>query len=157
MPKIMTCLWFDDQAEQAAAFYTSVFPNSTIKSVMRYGPDMPGPDGSVATVEFSLDGHDFLGLNGGPIFHFSEAISFPVLCADQTEVDYYWNTLVEGGGEESECGWLKDKFGLSWQIVPQMLVDLQTGPDQEAGRRATYAMLGMKKLDIAELEKAAAG
>jgi predicted 3-demethylubiquinone-9 3-methyltransferase (glyoxalase superfamily) len=157
MPKIMTCLWFDDQAEQAATFYTSIFPHSWVGDVMRYGPDMPGPDGAVATVTFTLDGHEFLGLNGGPLFRFSEAISFPVLCADQTEVDYYWDTLIGDGGEPSACGWLKDKFGLSWQIVPQMLVDLQTGADQEAARRATYAMLGMKRLDIAELERAAAG
>jgi predicted 3-demethylubiquinone-9 3-methyltransferase (glyoxalase superfamily) len=157
MPKMMTCLWFDDQAEQAAEFYTSVFPHSSITGVFRYGPDMPGPDGSVATVTFTLDGHEFLGLNGGPLFRFSEAISFPVLCADQAEVDHYWDTLTADGGEESACGWLKDKFGLSWQIVPQMLVDLQTSGDREASIRATHAMLGMKRLDIAELARAAAG
>jgi predicted 3-demethylubiquinone-9 3-methyltransferase (glyoxalase superfamily) len=157
MPKILTCLWFDDQAEQAAAFYTGVFPNSEIATVTRYGPDMPGPDGGVATVSFSLDGTEFLGLNGGPLFHFDEAISFPVICADQAEVDHYWTRLTADGGEEGPCGWLKDKFGLSWQIVPQVFVDLQEGADQAAALRATYAMLGMKKLDVAALEKAAAG
>jgi predicted 3-demethylubiquinone-9 3-methyltransferase (glyoxalase superfamily) len=118
---------------------------------------MPGPDGGVATVSFSLDGTEFLGLNGGPLFHFDEAISFPVICADQAEVDHYWTRLSADGGEEGPCGWLKDKFGLSWQIVPQVFVDLQEGADQAAALRATYAMLGMKKLDVAALEKAAAG
>lgn len=156
MPKILTCLWFDDQAEQAAAFYTGVFPNSEIRTMTRYGPDMPGPDGSVSTVSFTLDGVEFLGLNGGPLFHFDEAISFPVVCADQAEVDYYWSKLTDGG-EESFCGWLKDRFGLSWQIVPQAFIDLVEGDDAEAALRATYAMLQMRKFDVAAIERAAAG
>ncbi|MDX6256573.1 MAG: hypothetical protein QOJ11_2907 [Frankiales bacterium] len=156
MPKIITCLWFDGEAEQAAAFYTGIFPNSEVSTVTHFGPDMPGPDGSVATVSFTLDGREFLGLNGGPLFHFSEAISFPIHCADQAEVDYYWERLTDGG-EESDCGWLKDRFGLSWQVVPQVFVDLMQGGNPEAARRATYAMLGMKKFDVAEIKRAAAG
>jgi predicted 3-demethylubiquinone-9 3-methyltransferase (glyoxalase superfamily) len=157
MPKIITCLWFDDQAEQAAAFYTGVFPRSEVTALTRYGPDMPGPDGAVATVSFHLDGHEFLALNGGPLFHFDEAISFPVLCQDQAEVDYYWDKLVEDGGQESACGWLKDRYGLSWQVLPQLFVDVQQGDDREAALRATYAMLGMKKFDVAAIERAVAG
>ncbi|MDX6222785.1 MAG: hypothetical protein QOD91_1839 [Frankiales bacterium] len=157
MPEIITCLWFDGVAEQAAAFYSGIFPNSEVSTVTRFGPDMPGPEGSVATVSFTLDGREFLGLNGGPMFRFDEAISFPVICADQAEIDYYWTSLTAGGGEEGPCGWLKDKFGLSWQIVPQVFVDLQQGEDQAAAMRATYAMLGMKKLDVAAIDRAAAG
>jgi predicted 3-demethylubiquinone-9 3-methyltransferase (glyoxalase superfamily) len=156
MPQILTCLWFDDQAEQAAAFYTGIFPNSTITTVTRYGPDMPGPEGGVATVSFFLDGREFLGLNGGPVFHFDEAISFPIICADQDEVDYYWDRL-SAGGQEGDCGWLKDRFGLSWQVIPQVFIDLQAGPDLEAAQRATYAMLSMHKFDVEAIEKAAAG
>ena len=156
MPKIMTCLWFDDQAEQAADFYTGIFPRSHVTGVTRYGPDMPGPEGQVATVTFSLDGREFLGLNGGPLFHPNEAISFPVLCQDQDEVDYYWTRLADGG-EESSCGWLKDRYGISWQVVPQLFIDLQLGEDQAAATRATHAMLAMKKFDVAAIERAAAG
>jgi predicted 3-demethylubiquinone-9 3-methyltransferase (glyoxalase superfamily) len=156
MPKIMASLWFDGQAEEAAAFYTSVFPHSAITAVTRYGPDMPGADGTVATVAFTLEGLDFLAINGGPEFTFDEAVSFPVICADQAEVDYYWSRLGDGG-EESVCGWLKDRFGLSWQIIPQMFIDVVSGDDAEAAQRATHAMLGMKKLVVADLERAAAG
>lgn len=157
MPEILTCLWFDDQAEEAAAFYTTLFPNSAIETVTRYGADMPGPEGQVATVSFTLDGRPFLGLNGGPLFTFSEAISFPILCADQAEVDHYWDALTSDGGEESSCGWCKDKFGLSWQVIPRRFIELQTGDDPAAAERATHAMLAMKKFDVAAIERAAAG
>jgi predicted 3-demethylubiquinone-9 3-methyltransferase (glyoxalase superfamily) len=156
MPKILTCLWFDDQAEQAAAFYTGVFPNSEIATVTRYGPDMPGPDGGVATVSFSLDGTEFLGLNGGPLFHFDEAISFPVICADQAEVDHYWTRLSADGGEEGPCGWLKDKFGLSWQIIPTALGEALNNSDPVKSKKAMEAMMQMTKIDIAALERAQA-
>ncbi|MGH3567050.1 MAG: VOC family protein, partial [Pseudonocardia sp.] len=128
MPKTVPCLWFDGQAEQAAAHYTTVFPHSKILGMTRYGPDMPGPEGSVLTVTFSLDGQQFVGLNGGPQFTFSEAISFQILCADQDEVDHYWERLSDGG-EEGPCGWLKDRFGVSWQVVPTALLDLIDDPD----------------------------
>src|SRR4051812_38204509 len=116
MPKITPCLWFDGQAEEAAELYTRVFPDSKIGTITRYGPDMPGPEGQILTVEFTLDGQEFVGLNGGPQFPFTEAISFQISCADQAEVDHYWNGLMEGGGEESQCGWLKDPYGVSWQV-----------------------------------------
>ena len=156
MPSTTPCLWFDDQAEQAAQQYTSLFPNSTIDKVVRYGPNQPGPEGQVMTVEFRLDGQKYVGLNGGPIFQFSEAISFQIECADQDEVDHYWTGLTDGG-EESQCGWLKDRFGLSWQVNPRRLGELLGDPDPGRARRAMEAMMTMKKIDIAALEKAAAG
>lgn len=154
MPKTVPCLWFDGQAEQAAAHYTAVFPDSKVLGVTRYGPDMPGPEGSVMTVNFSLDGQQFVGLNGGPQFTFSEAISFQILCADQDEVDHYWRRLSEGG-EEGPCGWLKDRFGVSWQVVPTALLELVDDPDPGRAQRATQAMMGMSKIEIAELRRAA--
>lgn len=156
MPTITPNLWFDDDAEQAAAFYTSVFPNSKIGTITRYGPDSPGPEGSVMTVSFTLDGDEFLAINGGPMFPFTEAISLEIRCADQNEVDYYWNALTEGG-EESQCGWLKDRYGLSWQVTPQAWMDIFNDPDRNRVNRAMQAMLGMRKLDIAALERAANG
>ncbi len=156
MPATIPCLWFDNQAEQAAQLYTTVFPNSSIDAVSRYGPDTPGTEGTVMTVEFSLDGTRYLGLNGGPQFTFSEAISFQIMCADQDEVDHYWTQLSEGG-EVGPCGWLKDRFGLSWQVVPTRLMELQHDPDPKRANRAMQAMLKMGKLDIAELERAADG
>ena len=156
MPSTTPCLWFDDQAEQAAQQYTSIFPNSTIDKVVRYGPNQPGPEGQVMTVEFRLDGQKYVGLNGGPLFQFSEAISFQIDCADQDEVDHYWTRLVDGG-EESQCGWLKDRFGLSWQVVPTRLPELIGDPDPERANRATQAMLQMRKINIAALEQAADG
>jgi predicted 3-demethylubiquinone-9 3-methyltransferase (glyoxalase superfamily) len=154
MPKITPCLWFDHQGEEAATFYTSVFPNSRITEVTRYGTAGPGKEGAVMTVSFSLDGEDYVALNGGPAFTFTEAISLQVYCADQDEVDHYWATLAEGG-EESMCGWLKDRYGLSWQIVPTALLELTADPDRERSARAFAAMLTMKKIDIAELYRAA--
>ncbi len=154
MPKTVPCLWFDGQAEQAAAHYITIFPQSEILGVTRYGPGTPGPEGSVMTVSFSLDGQQFVGLNGGPQFTFSEAISFQIHCADQDEVDYYWNRLSEAG-EQGPCGWLKDRFGVSWQVVPTVLLELVEGPDSGRGQRAFQAMLGMSKIDIAELLRAA--
>jgi predicted 3-demethylubiquinone-9 3-methyltransferase (glyoxalase superfamily) len=154
MPAQIPCLWFDGQAEAAAELYTKVFPNSTIDDVTRYGPDTPGTEGAVLTVEFTLDGTKYTGLNGGPHFTFSEAISFQIMCADQAEVDHYWTRLSEGG-EESQCGWLKDRFGLSWQVVPTRMFELLHDPDADRAQRAMQAMLKMRKLDIAELERAA--
>jgi predicted 3-demethylubiquinone-9 3-methyltransferase (glyoxalase superfamily) len=156
MPAQIPCLWFDGQAEAAAQLYTQVFPNSTIDSISRYGPETPGTEGSVMTVEFTLDGTRYLGLNGGPQFTFSEAISFQIMCADQDEVDHYWTKLSEGGAQD-QCGWLKDRFGLSWQVVPTRLMELQHDPDPERANRAMQAMLTMRKLVIAELERAADG
>jgi predicted 3-demethylubiquinone-9 3-methyltransferase (glyoxalase superfamily) len=154
MPTTVPCLWFDGQAEQAAAHYTAIFPNSEVLGVTRYGPDTPGPEGSVMTVSFSLDGQRFVALNGGPQFSFTEAISFQVLCADQDEVDYYWDRLSEGG-EQGPCGWLKDRFGVSWQIEPTILLDLIDDPNPDRAQRAMHAMLTMSKIDIAELLRAA--
>jgi predicted 3-demethylubiquinone-9 3-methyltransferase (glyoxalase superfamily) len=157
MPKITPFLWFDDQAEEAAAHYTSIFPNSKITDVARYGEAGPGTPGSAMTVAFELDGHRFVALNGGPQdWAFSEAVSFQIDCADQDEVDHYWNALSDGG-EEGPCGWLKDRFGLSWQVVPVRLVELLTDPDRERSQRAMAAMLEMKKIDVAGLERAADG
>jgi predicted 3-demethylubiquinone-9 3-methyltransferase (glyoxalase superfamily) len=152
-----TCLWFDDQAEEAAHYYVSIFKNSSIGDVTRYTEAGPGPAGSVLTVEFTANGHRFLALNGGPEFKFTEAISFMIACADQEEVDYYWTKLTEGGGEPGPCGWLKDKYGLSWQVIPDRLMELTTDPDPETAARAIKAMMAMGKIDIAALEKAAAG
>jgi len=154
MQKITPCLWFDTEGEEAAEFYTSVFPNSRIAEVTRYGSAGPRPEGTVMTVNFELDGQKFIALNGGPDFKFNEAISLEVTCEDQDEVDSYWNALSEGG-EEGPCGWLKDKYGVSWQIVPRSLYELITDPDQEKSQRVMAAMLQMRKIEIDELEKAA--
>jgi predicted 3-demethylubiquinone-9 3-methyltransferase (glyoxalase superfamily) len=155
MQKLTPCLWFDTQGEEAAEFYTSIFPNSRIKHVSRYGEAGPRPAGTAMTVEFELDGQPFTALNGGPEFTFSEAISFQVGCEDQAEVDRYWEALGEGG-EPGPCGWLKDKFGLSWQIVPKRLVELLEDPDREKSQRVMAAMLEMRKIDVDALERAAA-
>jgi predicted 3-demethylubiquinone-9 3-methyltransferase (glyoxalase superfamily) len=152
--KITPFLWFDTQAEEAANFYTSVFPNSRILETTRYGSAGPRPEGTVMTVSFELDGQSFIALNGGPDHTFSEAISFQVSREAQEEVDSFWRTLSEGG-EEGPCGWLKDKFGLSWQIVPTALPKLLSDPDQERAQRVMDAMLKMKKIEIEELERAA--
>lgn len=154
MQKITPFLWFDTQAEEAVKFYASIFPNSKILNVARYGDAGPGPKGSVMTVEFELDGQRMIALNGGPVFKFTEAISLVVDCNSQEEVDHYWNKLLQGG-EESQCGWLKDKYGLSWQIVPTALGKLLSGPDAKKAKRVMEAMLKMKKIDIAALEAAA--
>jgi predicted 3-demethylubiquinone-9 3-methyltransferase (glyoxalase superfamily) len=153
MQKITPCLWFDTEGEDAARFYTSVVANSKIGTIARYGSAGPRPEGTVMTVSFELDGREFLALNGGPEYTFSEAISFQVSCETQEEVDAYWSKLSEGG-EEGPCGWLKDRFGVSWQIVPTALPRLLGGPDAERSRRVMQAMLGMKKIEIAELERA---
>ena len=155
MPSITPCLWFDTEGEEAAALYTSVFPNSRITRTTHYGSAGPRAEGTVMTVEFELDGHAFVALNGGPEFTFDEAISFAVDCSTQDEVDAYWKALSEGG-EEGPCGWVKDRFGLSWQIVPTRLKELLADPDRERSQRVMAAMLGMRKLEIAELERAAA-
>ena len=155
MQTLTPCLWFDTQGEEAANLYTSIFPNSRITHVSHYGEAGPRDAGTVLTVEFELDGQAFTALNGGPQFTFSEAISFQVSCADQDEVDRYWSALTDGG-EEGPCGWLKDRFGLSWQIVPRRLVELLEDPDREKSQRVMAAMLKMGKLEIAELERAAA-
>lgn len=157
MPKIRTCLWFDTQSEDAANFYVSVFPNSKVTKVARYGSAGPRPVGSVMTVTFELDGTPYTALNGGPEFTIDEAISFEVYCKDQDEVDYYWEKLTADGGHEGPCGWLTDKFGVSWQIIPQRLMDLMEDETTESAQRAMSAMLGMKKLVVADLEKAAHG
>ena len=154
---IVPNLWFDTQAEEAAAFYTSVFPDSRIVGVARYTEAGPGPAGSVMTVDFELDGQRFVGINGGPQFTFSEAVSFQVTCADQAEVDRYWDALLAGGGEEGQCGWLEDRYGLSWQVVPAGMDELFADPDPQRARRAMEAMLGMRKLDVAALRAAADG
>lgn len=152
-----TCLWFDGQAEEAADFYVSVFKNSKLGRVLRYTKAGPGPAGTVVTVEFVANGQKFVALNGGPEFKFNEAVSFEIRCDDQDEVDFYWNKLTEGGGQEGPCGWLKDRFGVSWQVVPSRLLELISDADEERAARAMEAMMKMSKLDIATLEKAAAG
>jgi predicted 3-demethylubiquinone-9 3-methyltransferase (glyoxalase superfamily) len=162
MQKITPCLWFDDQAEEAARFYASIFKSSRIRSISRYGEEgfeiHKRPAGSVMTVEFELDGQDFVALNGGPLFKFNEAISFQVHCKSQEEVDHYWQKLSEGGDAKAQqCGWLKDKFGVSWQIVPTALAEMLKDKDPEKTRRVMRAMLQMKKLDIAALRQAYAG
>ncbi len=153
MPKITPHLWFDGQAEDAANFYVSVFPNSQITSVARHGEAGPGPEGSVLTVEFELDGEQFVALNGGPDYKFTEAVSFLVPCRDQAEVDRYWDTLCEGG-EPGPCGWLKDRYGLSWQIIPTALPELLGDPDPEKSSRVMKAMLSMGKIEIQGLRDA---
>ena len=154
MQKITTFLWFDTQAEEAAKFYVSIFPKSKILKTARYGDAGPGPRGSVMTVEFQLAGQRMIALNGGPMFKFTEAISLSVDCKDQKEADHYWGKLSQGG-EESMCGWLKDRYGLSWQITPTILGKLLGGPDPKKAKRVMEAMLKMKKLDIAALKAAA--
>jgi len=156
--KITPCLWFDDQAEEAARFYTSLFPNSRIDSVDRSPADTPsGKEGTVLAVNFSLGGRSFIGLNGGPDFTFSEAISLSIDCDDQAEVDRYWEALIDDGGEPSVCGWLKDRFGLSWQVIPRQLPEMLKSSDRAAAKRAMEAMLKMTKIEVAELERAFAG
>lgn len=154
MQKITPFLWFDNNAEEAMNFYASIFKNSKVGKVSRYGDAGPGPKGTVMTAEFSLEGIEFVALNGGPRFKFTEAISFVVNCETQEEVDYYWDKLSEGG-EKSRCGWLKDKFGLWWQVVPTILDELMSDPDQEKADRVMQAMLQMDKIDIEPLKRAA--
>jgi predicted 3-demethylubiquinone-9 3-methyltransferase (glyoxalase superfamily) len=159
MQKISSCLWFDDQGEEAAKFYTSIFKDSKIGDVTRYGKEgyeIHGrEEGTVMTVEFEIEGQKFLALNGGPIFKFNEAISFQVYCETQEEVDYYWEKLSEGGDEKAQqCGWLKDKYGVSWQIVPTILIKMLKDKDSEKSQRVMKAMLQMHKLDISILKKA---
>ena len=156
MPKITPWLWFDTEAQEAAEFYTSVFPNSRITDVSHYGEGMPRPAGTVMTVAFELDGKEFTGLNGGPEFTFNESISFQIECADQDEVDHYWNRLSDGG-KEGPCGWLTDRFGVSWQVVPVRLFELFKDPDEGRANRAVQAMLQMQRIDVAALERAADG
>ena len=156
MPRITPNLWFDTESEQAAEFYVSVFPNSKITAVTYYGAAGPRPAGTVMTVDFVLDGQEFTAINGGPQFPFSEAVSMLINCADQDEVDDYWAKLGDGG-EEGPCGWLKDRYGLSWQVVPPGMTELLTDPNDERGQRAMRAMFGMKKLDVAALRAAADG
>jgi predicted 3-demethylubiquinone-9 3-methyltransferase (glyoxalase superfamily) len=155
MPKIHPFLWFDTEAEEAARFYTSIFENSRIVDIVRYGEAGPRPAGTVMTVAFELDGQRFVALNGGPEFKFTEAISFEIDCHSQEEVDEYWSRLSDGG-EEGPCGWLKDRFGLSWQVVPTRLPELLSDPDPEVSQRVMGAMMQMKKIEIAKLEEAAA-
>jgi len=154
--KITTFLWFDNNAEEAVNFYTSIFKNSKILGTVRNGDAGPGPKGSVLTIEFQLDGQEFAALNGGPQFKFTEAISLVVHCQTQEEIDTYWEKL-SAGGQIVECGWLKDKFGLAWQITPDILLDLLQDSDQEKSQRVMKAMMKMKKIDIATLQKAYAG
>jgi predicted 3-demethylubiquinone-9 3-methyltransferase (glyoxalase superfamily) len=155
-PMITTSLWFDTQAEEAAEFYVSVFPESRITHVQRYGSGSPRPEGLAMVVGFELAGTRFSGLNGGPDFAFTEATSFVIGCRDQDEVDHYWDALTDGGSE-GQCGWLKDRFGVSWQVVPNGMGAILGDPDPARSSRAMQAMLGMRKLDIAALQAAAAG
>ena len=155
MPEITPNLWFDTQSKDAAEFYVSVFPNSEITNVSYYTGAGPLPEGTVMMVDFVLDGVRFTALNGGPQFTFDEAVSFVINCADQNEVDYYWDKLTADGGEESQCGWLKDKFGLSWQVTPIELETLVTGSDRARAERAMKAMFSMQKIDIATIKAAA--
>lgn len=158
MSKIKTCLWFDKNAEEAANFYASVFPDSKVGKVQRSPTDYPsGKAGDVLTVEFTVLGQSFLGLNGGPQFQFSEAISFQVFTDTQEETDRYWNAIVSNGGQESMCSWCKDKFGLSWQIVPRALMAAMADPDPAAAKRAMQAMMTMRRIDIAAIEAARRG
>jgi predicted 3-demethylubiquinone-9 3-methyltransferase (glyoxalase superfamily) len=157
MPNITPCLWFDNQGEEAAEFYTSVFPNSKITEISRYTEAGPGPEGSAVTVAFELDGQPFTALNGGPAdYAFNEALSFQISCEGQDEVDHYW-TKLSAGGEEGPCGWLKDRYGLSWQVVPTALPRLLSDPDRAKANRAMAAMMQMKKIEVADIERAAAG
>jgi predicted 3-demethylubiquinone-9 3-methyltransferase (glyoxalase superfamily) len=161
-PTITPCLWFDDNAEEAVTFYTRIFKDSKIGRVSRYGEAGRAvhgkPPGTVMTIAFELNGQPFTALNGGPVFKFNEAISFQIACRDQKEVDYYWEKLSEGGDPKAQqCGWLKDKYGVSWQIVPTAVMDILGGPASQKSQRAMTAMLQMKKIDIAQLERAYAG
>ena len=151
--KITPCLWFDGQAEDAAKFYVSIFPNSKISEIAHYSEAGPGKPGSVLIVVFELDGVRFTALNGGPNFHFTEAVSFQIPCKDQKDVDYYWDRLIAGGGE-GQCGWLKDKYGLSWQVVPTSIIELHMRGEPQKLKRMNEAMFKMKKLDVATLERA---
>ena len=153
MQRISPCLWFDNQAEEAVSFYLSIFKNSKIKMMTRYGDAGPGPRGSVMVVAFELDGVEFIALNGGPVFKFNEAVSLSISCRSQAEVDHYWSKLTAGGAE-GQCGWLKDKYGVSWQVVPLQLTELMASTDSPRVKRMTETMFKMKKLDIATLEKA---
>jgi len=160
--RIAPCLWFDSQGEEAARFYTSIFTNSRIVKVSRYaeaGREIHGrPAGSVMTVAFELDGQPFTALNGGPVFKFNEAISLQIYCETQAEIDHYWDKLAKGGDVNAQqCGWLKDKYGVSWQVVPTVLIDMLSDADSARSQRAMTAMLKMKKLDIAQLERAYSG
>jgi predicted 3-demethylubiquinone-9 3-methyltransferase (glyoxalase superfamily) len=157
MKKINPFLWFDSEAEEAAKFYVGIFKNSKIGRITHYGEDGPGPEGGVMTVEFTLDRVDFVALNGGPQFKFTEAISFSVNCETQDEVDYFWEKLSADGGSTGRCGWLKDKFGLSWQINPVFLRDMLADRDVDKANRVMKAMMEMDKIDIAALENAARG
>lgn len=158
MQKVTPCLWFDGQAEQAANFYVSLLPDSRIDKVMRLPADTPsGPAGMVLAVDFTMAGNKFSGLNGGPMFTFTEAVSFQIHCDDQAEVDRLWAALIADGGSPGQCGWLKDRWGLSWQIVPKRLLQLVNDPDPARAKRAMEAMMTMVKIDIAALEKAADG
>jgi predicted 3-demethylubiquinone-9 3-methyltransferase (glyoxalase superfamily) len=154
--KIVPNLWFDGNAEEAAEFYCSVFKSSRILSTSRYPEGSPGPAGTVMTVEWELDGQRFVGINGGPQFSFSEAVSFQITCADQEEIDYFWGRLTDAG-EEGPCGWCKDRFGLSWQVVPEGMDEVFSDPDPKRAERAMTAMLGMRKLDVEALRRAADG
>lgn len=156
MPTITPCLWFDTRAEEAANFYVTVFPNSRILEITHYGPNTPMPEGTVLTVEFELDGQRYTALNGGPQFTFDEAVSFQIHCESQADVDRYWEALTADGGEESQCGWLKDKFGVSWQVVPRELIDLIFHSDPVTGNAAMQAMMTMRKLDLAVAREAVA-
>ncbi|MFF9088395.1 VOC family protein [Streptomyces sp. NPDC014991] len=153
----VTCLWFDGQAEEAAHHYVSVFKDSSVGRVVRHTEAGPGTAGSVLVVEFTANGQRFLALNGGPQYRFTEAVSFQILCSDQQEIDHYWTKLTENGGEAGSCGWLKDRYGVSWQVVYARLLDMVGDPDPEKAARATRAMMAMGKLDAAALEKAYAG
>jgi predicted 3-demethylubiquinone-9 3-methyltransferase (glyoxalase superfamily) len=155
--RITPCLWFDGNAEEAANLYVSVFRNSKITDISRYGDAGPLPKGTVLTIAFELDGQAFTALNGGPQYKFTEAVSFQIHCETQDEVDHYWNGLLAGGGTESVCGWLKDRFGLSWQIVPNRLIELMQSSDPGKSRRVMEAMFKMRKIDLAVLEAAANG
>jgi predicted 3-demethylubiquinone-9 3-methyltransferase (glyoxalase superfamily) len=158
MPTIGSCLWFDGQAQAAAELYTSIFPDSRIDGVHRAAAENPStPKDAVLTVDFTVLGHRFIGLNGGANFRFNEAISFVIDCEDQAEVDRYWDALTADGGEPGPCGWLKDRFGVSWQVTPRRLVELLDGPDREGAARAMQAMLEMSKIDLGALERAYAG
>ncbi|MFG2874412.1 VOC family protein [Streptomyces sp. NPDC048337] len=152
-----TCLWFDGKAEEAAHYYVSVFKDGRIGRIGRYTDAGPGRAGSVMIAEFEINGQKFVGLNGGPQFPFTEAISFQIHCADEPEADYYYEALTKDGGQESACGWVKDRFGVSWQVIPPGAIDLVSDPDPERAARATAAMMRMKKLDVAEMRRAADG
>jgi predicted 3-demethylubiquinone-9 3-methyltransferase (glyoxalase superfamily) len=157
MQKITPCLWFDGQAEEAANFYVSIFRNSKAGQILRWGKEAPDKQGNVLLVTFELDGQTYQALNGGPEFHFTEAISLSIDCKDQEEVDYFWEKLTADGGKEVQCSWLKDKFGVSWQVVPEILPRLLNDPDKDKAARVMKAMMGMVKIDVAQIEEAARG